>query len=62
MKRKVKIFNSTYDDVRLETQMNEWLAEHSNVAIIDIQYSISQCGSSGGSVYYNYSALIHYNE
>lgn len=62
MKHKVKIFDNTYNNDRLETKMNEWLAEHSNIAIVDIKYSTSQCGNSGGSVYFNHAALIHYME
>ena len=61
MKHKVKIFVDT-QGCRLEDTINKWLEEHSNIAIIDIKYSISQCGNSGGSIYNTYSALIHYME
>lgn len=61
MKHKVKIFIDT-QSYRLEDELNKWLAEHSNIGVVDIKYSISQCGNSGGSIYYNYSVLIHYME
>ena len=61
MKHKVKIFFDTQCQ-RLEDQINKWLAEHKNAGIVGIKYSISQCGNSGGSIYSNYSALIHYME
>lgn len=61
MNDKVKIFMDTQSN-RLEINMNEWLKEHRDIAIIDIKYSISSCGNSGGAVYYDYSALIHYTE
>jgi hypothetical protein len=61
MKHKVKIFQSIYED-RLETKVNDWLESNQDVAIVDIKYVSSQCGSSGGSIYYSYSALIHYME
>lgn len=61
MNHKVKIFIDAQSHI-LEDEINQWLAEHSNVAIVDIKYSISQCGNSGGSVYNTYSALIHYME
>ena len=62
MKHKVKIFDNTYNNDRLETHMNEWLSEHSNIAIVDIKYSTSQSGSSNGMVFLNHAALIHYME
>ena len=59
---KVKIFSTTCGVADLETKINKWLDEcHPRVAIIDIKYAISQCGNSGGSVYYCHSALIHYS-
>ena len=61
MKHKVKTFVDTQCQ-RLEDEINKWLAEHSNVGIVDIKYSTSQCGNSGGSIYGHYSALIHYME
>jgi hypothetical protein len=62
MKNKVKIICDTYSSGNLETQINEWLENHQNIAIVNIKYSTSQCGNSGGSVYRTYSVLIHYTE
>ena len=62
MKHKVKIFDNTYNNDRLEIHMNEWLAEHNNIAIVDIKYSTSQSGSHYGAVSFNHAALIHYME
>ena len=62
MKHKVKIICDTYATGNLEKQINEWLEEYQNIAIVDTKYSTSQCGNSGGSVYRTYSALIHYLE
>lgn len=62
MKHKVKIFSKAFSCTRLEEYMNEWFEEHENVAIVDIKYAISQSTSSGGSITYNYSALVHYME
>lgn len=61
MNHKVKIFVDT-QGCSLEDQINKWLAEHSNAGIVNIKYSTSHCGNSGGAIYYNYSALIHYME
>ena len=62
MKHKVRIFSDTYASKDLEIEINNWLDKNPNVTIVDIKYSISQCGSSGGSVYHTFSALIYYME
>ncbi len=62
MKHKVKIICDTYAIGNLEDQINKQFEENQNIAIMDIKYSTSQCGNSGGSVYRTYSALIHYTE
>ena len=61
MSHKIKIFFDTQSQ-RLENEVNKWFEEHNSVSIVDIKYSINQCGNSGGSIYDAYSALIHYME
>ena len=61
MKHKVKIFSSIYED-RLEDEINKWFEGQKKISIIDIKYSTSQSGNGYGSMYYSYSALIHYME
>lgn len=60
MKHKVKIFSSIYED-RLEDEINKWFEDQKEdqkeISILDIKYSTSH-----GSMYYSYSALIHYME
>lgn len=62
MKHKVRVFNAKYDCETLEERINQWLEDHENIAIVDIKYGVSQCGNSGGAIYYNYSAIVHYME
>lgn len=61
MKHRVKTFFDTRIN-RLEEDINEWLTKHSDVTIVNIEYSMSNCGNSGGAIYTDYSALIHYTE
>lgn len=57
MRHRVKIFNGRNSE-QLENQINEWFENQINVAILNIQYTISQ----SGSIYNDYSVLIHYME
>lgn len=57
MRHQVKIFNGRNSE-QLESQINEWFENQRDVAILNIQYAISQ----SSSIYYDYSALIHYME
>lgn len=57
MKHQVKIFNG-HNSEQLENQLNEWLENQRDVAILNIQYVISK----SSSIYYDYSTLIHYME
>ncbi len=53
---KVKIFNEEYSDW-LESKMNEWLLEHQNYSIMNIQYSTVP---RNGCVYY--TAMVVYKD
>lgn len=53
---KVKIFNSEYTNW-LEEKMNDWLLEHKDYSIINIQYSTVL---RSGCVYY--TAMVVYKE
>ena len=61
MKNQVKTFFDTRIN-RLEEDINEWLTKHSDATIVNIEYSMSSCGNSGGAIYTHYSALVHYTE
>jgi hypothetical protein len=61
MKHQVKIF---FDILihRLVEDINEWLTKHSDLTIVNIEYSMSDYMDEYNSIHHCYSALIHYVE
>ena len=58
--KQVKVFDEEHED-DLSDSINEFLQEHEDAKILDIQFSVAVCEGEDGQIYC-FSALLLYEE